>query len=169
MAKKPTHADAQLILQLYDLRREAEMRKARNWSTAQFWPQSAEDYIKVSSASGTPENAYLRQVNSYWDMVASFILNGVLNDELFFSPGVGNEMLFVFAKVQPFLKDIREKTQSPLAFTNLEKAITKSKSGNPERVLRSIAGKTRSSSARSKPADASWCSTRSSRHANDTT
>jgi hypothetical protein len=73
MAKKPTHADAQLILQLYDLRREAEMRKARNWSTAQFWPQSAEDYIKVSSAMGTPENAYLRQVNSYWDMVASFI------------------------------------------------------------------------------------------------
>jgi len=59
MAKKPTHADAQLILQLYDLRRETEMRKARNWSTGQFWPQSAEDYIKVSSAMGTPENAYL--------------------------------------------------------------------------------------------------------------
>jgi len=129
MAKKPTHADAQLILQLYDLRREAEMRKARNWSTGQFWPQSAEDYIKVSSAMGTPENAYLRQVNSYWDMVASFILHGVLNDELFFSPGVGNEMMFVFAKVQPFLKEIREKTQSPMAFTNLEKAISKSKTG----------------------------------------
>ena len=129
MAKKPTHADAQLILQLYDLRREAEMRKARNWSTGQFWPQSAEDYIKVSSAMGSPENAYLRQVTSYWDMVASFILHGVLNDELFFSPGVGNEMMFVFAKVQPFLKEIREKTQSPMAFTNLEKAISKSKTG----------------------------------------
>jgi hypothetical protein len=129
MAKKPTHADAQLILQLYDLRRESEMRKARNWATGQFWPKSAEDYIKISSAMGTPENAYLRQVNSYWDMVASFILHGVLNDELFFSPGVGNEMLFVFAKVQPFLKEIREKTQSPLSFINLEKAINSSKTG----------------------------------------
>ena len=45
MPKKVTHADAQLILQLYDLRREAEMRKARNWVATQFWPQSADDYI----------------------------------------------------------------------------------------------------------------------------
>ena len=56
MPKKVTHADAQLILQLYDLRREAEMRKARNWVATQFWPQSADDYIKVASAVGTPEN-----------------------------------------------------------------------------------------------------------------
>ena len=57
MPKKVTHADAQLILQLYDLRREAEMRKARNWVATQFWPQSADDYIKVASAVGIPENA----------------------------------------------------------------------------------------------------------------
>ena len=129
MPKKPTHADAQLILQLYELRREPEMRKARDWSTMKFWPQNADDCIKVASAMGTPENQHMRQVNSYWDMVASFIVNGVLNDELFFSPGVGNEMLFVFAKVQPFLKEIREKTQTPMAFANVEKAINKSKSG----------------------------------------
>ena len=54
MPKKVTHADAQLILQLYDLRREAEMRKARNWVATQFWPQSADDYIEVASAVGTP-------------------------------------------------------------------------------------------------------------------
>ncbi len=129
MPKKPTHADAELILHLYELRREAEMRKARDWSTMKFWPQSADDVIKISTAMGTPENQHMRQVNSYWDMVASFILHGVLNDELFFSPGVGNEMLFVFAKVQPFLKEIREKTQSPMSFVNVEKAINKSKSG----------------------------------------
>src|SRR5450756_2499672 len=70
MPKKVTHADAQLILQLYDLRREAEMRKARNWVATQFWPQSADDYIKVASAVGNPENAWLRQVTSYWDMCA---------------------------------------------------------------------------------------------------
>jgi len=129
MPKKPTHADAELILHLYELRREAEMRKARDWSTTRFWPQNADDVIKISTAMGTPENQHMRQVNSYWDMVASFILHGVLNDELFFSPGVGNEMLFVFAKVQPFLKEIREKTQSPMSFVNVEKAINKSKSG----------------------------------------
>jgi hypothetical protein len=129
MPKKVTHADAQLILQLYDLRREAEMRKARNWVATQFWPQSADDYIKVASAVGTPENAWLRQVTSYWDMVAAFVLHGALNEELFFAPGVGNEMLFVFGKVHPFLKEIREKTQSPAAFATVENIINKSKSG----------------------------------------
>ena len=149
MPKKPTHADAQLILQLYELRREAEMRKARNFSTMQFWPQSADDYIKIASAMGTPENAYLRQVNSYWDMVASFVLHGVLSAELFFSPGVGNEMLFVFAKVQPFLKEIREKTQSPMAFTNVEKAINKSKNGKERfaTILKRVEGMRKSMKA----------------------
>lgn len=129
MPKKVTHADAQLILQLYDLRREAEMRKARNWVTTQFWPQSADDYIKVASAFGTPENAWLRQVTSYWDMVAALVLHGALNEELFFAPAIGNEMLFVFGKVHPFLKEIREKTQSPAAFATVEKIINKNKSG----------------------------------------
>jgi hypothetical protein len=127
MPKKATHVDAQLILQLYDLRREPEMRKARNWITGQFWPQSADDYIKLMSAFGTPENAWLRQVITYWDMVAALVLHGTLNEELFFSPGVANEMLFIFGKVHPFLKEIREKTQSPAAFATVEKIINKNK------------------------------------------
>jgi hypothetical protein len=135
MPKKPTTADAQLILQLYDLRREAEMRKARNWVTMQFWPQSADDCIKVGSALGTQENAWLRQVTTYWDMVAAFVDQGALNDELFFAPGVGNEMLFVFAKVHPFLKEIREKTQSPAAYATVEKVIKKSKSARERFAL----------------------------------
>jgi hypothetical protein len=53
MPKKATAADAQLIMQLYDLRREAEMRKARNWVVGEFWPQSADDFIKVARAFGT--------------------------------------------------------------------------------------------------------------------
>lgn len=128
MPKKPTTADAELILHLYDLRREAEMRKARNWVTTQFWPQSADDYIKVASAFGSQENAWLQQVTTYWDMVAAFVEHGALNEQLFFAPGVGNEMLFVFGKVHPFLKELREKTQSPAAFATVEKVINKSKS-----------------------------------------
>jgi hypothetical protein len=129
MPEKMTPADAQLILQLYDLRREAEMRKARNWVTMEFWPQSADDYVKVASAFGTDENAWLRQVTTYWDMVAAIVQQGALNEEFFFAPGMGsNEMLFIFAKVHPFLQDLREKTQSPAAFSVVEQIISKNKS-----------------------------------------
>jgi hypothetical protein len=56
MPKKPTPADATLILKLYDLRREAEIRKARNWWFATFWPETADDFMKVAQAVGTQEN-----------------------------------------------------------------------------------------------------------------
>ena len=62
MSKKPTSADAQLVLQLYDLRREAEMRKARNWWAAEFFPQSADDVMKVAFIASAPENNWFRQV-----------------------------------------------------------------------------------------------------------
>jgi|SRR5579872_5191431 len=71
MAKKATVADAQLIAQLYDLRREAEMRKARAWWAGEFFPENADDFIKVAWAMGTQENAWLRQVGGYWGMVCS--------------------------------------------------------------------------------------------------
>ena len=77
MPKKPTIADAQLILQLYDLRREAEMRKARNWWGGEFFPQSADDVMKMAFTMGSPENNWLRQVAGYWNMAASFVLIGV--------------------------------------------------------------------------------------------
>src|SRR5271154_6632728 len=110
MAKKPTAADAQLILQLYDLRREAEMRKARSWGLGEFWPQSADDVVKVAWAMGTQENNWLRQVGGYWSMAASFVLHGALSEELFIQPAVSGEMVFIFAKVQPFLEELREKS-----------------------------------------------------------
>jgi hypothetical protein len=129
MSKKPTASDAQLILQLYDLRREAEMRKARSWWLGEFWPQSADDVLKVAWAMGTQENNWLRQVGGYWNMAASFVLHGALNEELFIQPAVSGEMVFVFAKIQPFLKELREKMGDPQMFANIEKVITGSKFG----------------------------------------
>jgi hypothetical protein len=129
MSKKPTTADAQLILQLYDLRRETEMRKARSWWLGEFWPQSADDVIKIASAMGTQENNWLRQVGGYWSMAASFVLHGALSEELFIQPAVSGEMFFLFAKVQPFLKELREKMGDPQMFANIEKVITGSKFG----------------------------------------
>ncbi|MGA9980410.1 MAG: hypothetical protein WBQ08_17450 [Candidatus Sulfotelmatobacter sp.] len=129
MSKKPTAVDAQLILQLYDLRREAEMRRARHWWLTEFWPQNADDYMKVVQAMGAPENNWLRQVSSYWSMAASFALQGALNAELFLQPAISGEMVFIFAKVHPFLKELREKLGDPHSFGNIEKIITSSKFG----------------------------------------
>jgi hypothetical protein len=135
MPQKPTTADAQLILQLYDLRREAEMRKARSWVLTEFWPQNEDDYVKIIFAMGTQENNWLRQVSSYWSMAASFALNGALNSELFLQPSVSGEMFFLFAKVHPFLKQLRDKMADPNSFENIEKVITNSKFGRDRLAL----------------------------------
>jgi hypothetical protein len=129
MPKKTTAADAQLILQLYDLRREAEMRKARNWWFATFWPRSADDFLKIAFTPGTQENNWLRQVTGYWSMAASFVLHGALSEELFIQPSVSGEMFIVFAKVYPFLKELREKAGDPSMFAIIEKVIMSSKYG----------------------------------------
>ena len=90
MPKQPTPADADLILKLYDLRREAEIRKARNWWLAEFWPDTADDVLKVAQAMGTPGNAWLRQVVGYWELAASLVVHGTVNVTLFLEP------LFIF-------------------------------------------------------------------------
>ena len=129
MAKKPTIEDARLILELYDLRREPEMRKARQWWLTTFWPESADDFLNVFGVSGTPENNWFRQVISYWGIVASFVLNGVLNEKLFFQPAFSGELFFVLIKSRPFLKELRERTKNPDLMMNLERAILGSKEG----------------------------------------
>ena len=134
MAKKPTSADAQLILQLYDLRREPEMRKARAWWASSFWPQSADDIIKVVSTPGQ-ENAWMRQVGGYWEMAASLVLRGALNEELFFD--CGGELWFTLAKIHPYLKEYRQKANSPESFIHAEKLATRTKHGR-ERLQRMV-------------------------------
>jgi len=129
MSKKPTTADAHLILELYDLRREAEMRKARNWWGGEFFPQNADDFLKVAWAMGTQENAWLRQVSSYWGMVASFVLSGALNEELFLQPGVSGELFFIYAKIHPFVEELRQKLNDPEAWLSIEKVVTRTKWG----------------------------------------
>jgi hypothetical protein len=129
MAKKATIADAQLIVQLYDLRRESEMRKARSWWAGEFFPQNADDFLKVAWAMGTQENAWLRQVGGYWGMVASFVNQGALNEQLFLAPGFSGEMFLIYAKIHPFLKELRAKLNDPSAFKELETAVTRTKWG----------------------------------------
>ena len=127
MPKKPTIEDARLILELYDLRREAEIRKARQWWLVTFWPKSADDFVKVASAMGTEENNWIRQVGSYWGIAVSFVLEGVVSEKLFFQVSFCGELYFIFAKVRPFLKEIREKMNNPELFLRIEEAILGSK------------------------------------------
>jgi len=129
MAKNASARDAQLILQLYDLRREPEMRKARDWWMTQFWPNNADDFLKVAFAVGTPENNWLRQVQSYWGIAASFVVEGTLSEDLFLRPSFSGEMFMLFAKVYPFLGELREKIGDPRAFADIEEVITRSKWG----------------------------------------
>lgn len=111
-----TNADAQLILKLYELRTEAEMRAARKWVNEQFWPESAQQVFDVLRASGTQENAWFRQVVSYWEMAAAFVLHGALDPELFLN--CNGENIFILGKVHPFLQEIR--AQSPYFLTRTE-------------------------------------------------
>jgi len=127
MAKKANADDAQVILKLYDLRREPEIRKARNWFLVDFWPQNADDYLKVLNAFPSQENSWLRQVGGYWDMAASLVLHGAVNEEVFIQPGISGEMFFFFSKIHPFLKDLRQKTGNPDAWSNVEQVATGSK------------------------------------------
>ncbi|HET8921672.1 MAG TPA: hypothetical protein VFN26_01605 [Candidatus Acidoferrum sp.] len=127
MAKKPTIDDARLILELYDLRREAELRKARQWWLMTFWPKSADDFVKVATAMGSEENNWLRQVGAYWGIAVSFVLNGVVNEKQFFQVPFCGELYFIFAKVRPFLAEIRGKMNNPELFLTMEKAILSSK------------------------------------------
>jgi hypothetical protein len=126
MPKKPTAEDAQIIMRLYDLRREAEMRKARSWY-AGWWPRSADEVLQVLKAFGNQENAWFRQVNGYWDMAASLVTRGALNEELFFDSS--GEMWFTLAKLQPFLKEVRQKAGIPQGFLRVEKLATRTKEG----------------------------------------
>ena len=132
---QPTHADAELILKLYDTRREAEIRKARTWWTATFWPESADDILKVMRSMGSQENAWLRQVLGYWSMASSFVSHGILNEDLFLEPSFSGEMFVIYAKLEPYLKELREKLQNPLLLANLEKLIQSPKGQERYKVI----------------------------------
>jgi hypothetical protein len=117
---KATHADAELILKLYELRRESVMRQARNF-IAGYNPQSADEIVTLINSFGSDENAYFRQVTSFWEMAAALVTNGALHEGLFLD--TCGELIFVFAKFQPFLAEVREKLGNPGFLAKAEEII----------------------------------------------
>ena len=114
------HEDANLILKLYELRREAVMREARTWYATEFHPQSAAD---VMAALHGPKNAYLRMLAGYWEMAAAMVLHDTIDAELF--NDTTGEHMFFFAKVEPFLDDVRKQGGQPRMLKSLEKLVRK--------------------------------------------
>ncbi len=112
-----TYDDVNLILRLYELRREEKMRQARQWFAASFHPKTWEE-VNELCPPGSDENAYFRMVVTYWDMVASFIANGVLQREIFFESG--RELLLTWVRISGFLPEMREARKDPTTWKNLE-------------------------------------------------
>ena len=111
------HAEADLILKLYELRREETMRKARDWYFREFHPQSMDD---VTHAMFGEHSGHLRMVMSYWDMAAALVKHGAISMELF--NDTNGEHFAVFAKLEKFVEAMRAQ-YGPQALVRLEELI----------------------------------------------
>ena len=112
-----TYDDVNLLLRLYEMRRETRMREARAWFTANFRPQSWAETLE-KWPHGSAENASIRQVLSYWEMVASFVTSGVLYDDLFFENT--RELLLCYVRIEKLIPEVRKANNDPFAYHNLE-------------------------------------------------
>ena len=116
LKESPDHFDADLVLKIYDLRRETVMRESRSAMNAKYWPRNAAEAVAVLN-SDHPLNAPFRQISAYWEMVYGMAKHGIIHGE--FLVENNGEGLFLFARVEPYLAPIRE-ASSPRAFQNSE-------------------------------------------------
>jgi hypothetical protein len=127
--ERPDHHDAEIVIKLYDLRREAVMRASRDAINAKFTPRSYEDFLAITKPDH-PHNAAFRQVSTYWEMVYGMARHEIVHAE-YLVENSGEGML-LFAKVSPYLARFREEV-SPRAFLSAEWAATHTQAG--KRVL----------------------------------
>ena len=114
---KATFDDVNLIVKLYEIRREDRLREARRWFAASFKAKTLDDFTALCP-SGSEASASFRMVTTYWEMVASFITSGVLNQELFFQSG--RELLFTWERMRDIVPHLRSLYKNPLEYKNLE-------------------------------------------------
>ena len=112
--------DVMAILKLYELRRDEQMRAARQWYFSEFAPASAMDIIGLYRG-GERASANFRMVTSYWDTAASLVLNGGIDRKMFLD--ANTEHVFVYAKIEPFLAEIRELFREPDYLIHLENLV----------------------------------------------
>lgn len=112
--------DSLVILKLYEIRGEALMREARRWFFSEFAPQSGREVVALL-VSSERQSAFYRMVASHWEVAASLVINGGVDEQLFL--GANTEHLVVFAKLQPFIAEIRETIGEPDYLANLEQLV----------------------------------------------
>jgi hypothetical protein len=117
MSMQATYDDANLILRLYELRREEKLREGRAWFVRAFSASTATE-LNEQCVPGSEEHAFYRMVTTYWDMAASMITAGVLNEDLFFQSN--GELLLVYLRMKPLLPQLRTGMQNPELYKNLE-------------------------------------------------
>jgi hypothetical protein len=122
MREHADHYDADLLLRLYDLRREERLRQAREWFVREFHADSMEDLYK-RFPFGSGENDRYRMVLGYWEMAASIVNRGLINEELFFENG--GELWTVWAKIKHLVPEARIMWKNPYLFQNLENLAAK--------------------------------------------
>ena len=109
---------AELLLQLYEARREPTLREARDWWITKFHPSSAKDVLRVWSGR---ESAPYRMVTTYWEMAASFVTLGAIDPDLFHA--ANTEYLAIYAKLRPYLTEVRELAAYPTYLEHLERVV----------------------------------------------
>ncbi|HEX4945365.1 MAG TPA: hypothetical protein VFZ34_01715 [Blastocatellia bacterium] len=119
---EPKQSDVMAILKLYELRRDEKMRAARAWYFTEFNPTSATDIVKLM-LSGQESSAYYRMITSYWDMASSLVNNDGVDEKLFLE--ANSEHIGVFAKLEPFIADVREAFGEADYLVHLETLVMK--------------------------------------------
>jgi len=119
MATKPTHEQAQLNLQLYDMRREARLREARDWFAKNYFVENFDDSMRIA-APGTEQSTFVMMVFGYWDQACALLNYGLLHEDLFFE--TSGEFFMVWERVKPIIQQVREKFVSKIFLAQLEKA-----------------------------------------------
>jgi hypothetical protein len=128
-SSKPTPADAQVVLHLYDQRTDEQMRKARKFILLEFWPSSYDDFVAMAMAFGTEKQQHLRQVASYWDQACALANRGAVHEDVF--TDYSGEAFVLYAKYEPFVARFRKEV-NPGFLANIEKLVT----ATPERRQR---------------------------------
>jgi hypothetical protein len=114
------YESATLLIRLYELRRDATMREARNWYARSFNPDALDDVMQAITG---PNSAHFRMVTSYWDMAASFVLNGAIDEQMFNE--ANGEHHVAFAKLEPFIAEYRTRIGNPAYLASLETLVMK--------------------------------------------
>lgn len=119
MEKNPTHEQAQLQLQIYDMRREARTRQARDWFFKNYFVDTLDDHMRLA-APGTESGAFAAMVISYWEQACSLLNHGLLHEDLFFENN--GEFFGVWERVRPIVPQARERFVYKAYLANMEKA-----------------------------------------------